>query len=200
MTMPAWVRRPLVVSLVSLITILIVSTAGHSRQGRPGSAIDYVSGLRTGRWIQLEGATQGPSSVSCTQVGQLAGDFLDDDWALRGAVRAIDAAKREFSIGGCRVRTTENTAFDNPKGVFRGFADLREGMLVEVDGTFLQSRVLLADEVDDESEELVEEPKLRNQVAVVGRIERIDPRKRVVTVMGFEFHLTEKTRLRSVID
>jgi hypothetical protein len=133
-------------------------------------------------------------------VGQLAGDFLDDDWSLRGTVSAIDAAKREFSVGGCRVRATENTNYDNPRGAFNGFQDLRAGMLVEVDGTFLRSRVLIADEIDDESGELVHEPGLRNQVAVVGRIERLDARKRLVTVMGIEFHLTEKTRLRSVIE
>lgn len=144
---------------------------------------------------------QRPSSVSCTEVGQLAGDFLDDDWSLLGTVTAIDTAKREFSIGGCRVRATEKTTFDNPRGAFNGFADLRAGMLVEVDGTFLQkSRVLLADEIDDESEELVHEPRLGSKITVVGKIERLNTRKHQVTVMGIEFHLTEKTRLRSVID
>ncbi len=186
--------------LVSLIAILAGLTAGQGQQSRTGAAAGHLSSLRAGRWIQLEGAIQGPSSVTCTELGQLTGDFLDDDWSLRGAVRAIDAGKREFSIGGCRVRASENTTYDNPKGTFKGFADLRAGMLVEVDGAFLQSRVLLAAEVDDESEELVREPKLRDRVAVVGKIERIDTRKHLITVMGIEFRVTEKTRLRSVIE
>lgn len=186
--------------LLSAIVAVVGTTVGHGQAGRPGAAMAYVSRLKTGRWIQLEGAMQRPSSVACAEVGQLAGDFLDDDWSLRGTVSLIDAANREFTIGGCRVRATGNTAFDNPKGAFNGFEDLRAGMLVEVDGTFLQSRVLLADEIDDESEELRTEPQLKSQVAVVGKIERFDPRKHSVTVMGIEFTLTEKTRLRSVIE
>ncbi len=189
-----------VILLSSLLAILLGPASGQSQPGKPGAAAAYVSGLKTGRWIQLEGVTRRLPTASCTHVGQLAGDFLDDDWSLRGTVSAIDPAKREFSIGACRVRATDNTNFDNPRGVFRGFADLRAGMLVEVDGTYLQSRILLADEIDDESEELVHEPRLRTQIAVVGKIERLDARKRVVTVMGIEFHLTDKTRLRSVIE
>lgn len=196
-------RKAQITLLASLVAMLLGPASGHAQPAQPGkqgAAATYVLGLKAGRWIQLEGSLQRLSTVSCTEVGQLAGDFLDDDWSLRGTVSAIDPAKREFSIGGCRVRATENTAFDNPKGVFRNFGDLRAGMLVEVDGTYLQSRILLADEIDDESEELVHEPRLRTQVAVVGKIERLDVRKRVVTVMGIQFHLTDKTRLRSVID
>lgn len=197
MVRPGTVRGAL---LLSVVAVMVGTATGHGQAGRPGAAMAYVSRLKAGRWIQLEGAMQRPSSIACTEVGQLAGDFLDDDWSLRGTVSLIDVANREFSIGGCRVRATGNTAYDNPKGVFNGFEDLKAGMLVEVDGTFLQSHVLLADEIDDESEELRLEPQLRSQVAVVGKIERFDPRKRSVTVMGIEFNLTEKTRLRSVIE
>ncbi len=188
------------VSLVSLIAALIGATAGRGQPGKAGTAAAHLSGLRAGQWIQLEGTATGPSSVSCTELGQLAGDFLDDDWSLKGAVRAIDAAKREFAIGGCRVRVNENTTYDNPRGTFRGFSDLRAGMLVEVDGAFLHGRMLLAAEVDDESDEMVRQPKVRDQVEVLGKIERVDARRSMVTVMGIEFHVTAKTRLRTVIE
>lgn len=186
--------------LVAWLAFLLGSTAGHGAPARPAVSAGYLASLRTGRWIQLEGRLQGPAAVACTELGQLTGDFLDDDWSLRGVVKALDPRKREFSIAGCRVRVNENTTFDNPKGTFRGFSDLRDGKLVEVDGSFLQSRILTADEVDDESEELIHEPRLKDQVMVVGKIERIDARKRTITVMGIEFHLTDRTRVRSVIE
>lgn len=197
-------RRARTVLLVALALSALAVVAGRAVDGNPsgrsGAALRYIATMRPGGWVQLEGDLRGPRSVSCTEVGQLAGDFLDDDWSLRGTVRAVDRARREFAIGGCRVRVDEDTFYDNPKGTFRGFADVRDGILVEVDGTFLQSGVLLAAEVDDESEELTEQPKLSGRLAAVGRIERIDSRKRIVTVMGIEFQLTDKTRLRSVID
>lgn len=184
----------------ALVALAMASSPGHGAPARPSPAATHFAGLKTGRWIQLEGTLVARSTVTCTGLGQLAGDFLDDDWSLRGTVHALDMARREFSIAGCRVRITDNTIFDNPRGIFRGFSDLRAGKLVEVDGSFVQSRTLIADEVDDESEELVEEPELKDQVMVVGKIERLDPKKRTVTVMGIEFHITDKTRVRSVIE
>lgn len=186
--------------IAALIAILVAIAPGHGGPGRQGSAAAHLASLRTGRWIQLEGRLQGGSTVTCTELGQLTGDFLDDDWSLRGVVRELDPNRQEFSIAGCKIRVSDKTIFDNPKGTFRGFADLREGKLVEVDGSFLQSRILAADEVDDESDELAHEPRLKTQVMVVGKIEHIDTRRRVVRVMGIEFNLTDKTRLRSVIE
>ena len=187
-------------SLLLLALVLIGSGAGRGRHATQGAAAERLSSLRAGRWIQLEGVVEGASSVSCTEMGQLTGDFLDDDWSVRGTVRSIDAGRGEFSIGACRVRVSDKTVYDNPRGTFKGLSDLRPGMVVEVGGTFLQSRILLAAEVDDESDELVHRPRLKDRIAVVGKIDRIDAPGRLITVMGIGFRVTEKTRLRSVIE
>jgi hypothetical protein len=163
------------------------------------SASDYFATLRVGQWIQLNGNVRDTTPVLCTEVKQLAGDFLDDDWSIKGAIQTLDTVRQEFVVGGCRIQVTGGTTYDDPHRRIKGLGDLRIGMRVDVEGTFLRERSLVAAEVDDESEELVHHPALKDALEIVGRVERIDPRQRLITVMGVAFQVTDKTKLRSAI-
>ena len=191
--------RLLMVGMVAIV-IMVAPEAGWSQAGKKGTPGSFLAHLRVGHWVQLEGTVQLASSMVCTEVRELTGDFLDDDWSLKGAVGVIDTQKGEFTIGGCRVRTTENTTYASSARAFKAITGLRQGMRVDVEGTFLQDGVLLAAEVDDESREIAHRPQLKSQVVVVGKIEKVDTGKRLVTVMGIEFQVTEKTKLRSVME
>ena len=184
---------------VALLATLLGSTAGWSQASKNGTLGDRMAGLRVGHWVQLEGMVRGSGPAHCSEVRPLAGDFIDDDNSLKGLVKSVDFTRREFSIGACKIRVTGNTAYDNPKGTLRGIADMRPGMIVDVEGTLLQDGTLLAAEVDDESEEIAENPRVRDEVEVTGKIERIDPRRHVVTVMGIEFQINARTRMLSAI-
>lgn len=185
--------------IVAAVAIVAAPEAGWSQPAKGRIAASTLANLRAGQWIELEGTIQATSPLLCTEVKQLAGDFLDDDCAITGVVTAVDPSNREFAIHGCRIRVTDRTIYGNDEGALRDFSDLRPGMLVDVEGTFLQSLTLVAAEVDDESGELARHPRLKDQVEVVGKLERLDVRKRVVTVMGITFQITDKTKLRSVL-
>lgn len=168
-------------------------------QGTREPAPDPLATFRVGHWVKVLGAAQGATPASCLQLKLLTGDFLDDDWAVRGSVTAVDRERREFRIGGCRVQVTDNTTFESPNRNFKSYADVRPGSYVEVEGTFLSTGILLAAEVDDEADELAKQPKTRDQIEMVGKIERLDTRKRVVALMGMDFTVTPKTQVRSVL-
>ncbi|MGH2651818.1 MAG: DUF5666 domain-containing protein [Actinomycetota bacterium] len=179
---------------------VLVPATGWCQVGRKGTAVGYLGALRVGQWIQLEGTLRPGAPAWCTEVRRLAGDFLDDDWFIKGRVESLDPVTQTFAIAGCRIQATAGTIYDNPRGTFRGFSDVRAGMLVEAEGTFLQTRRLLAAEVDDESDEVARDPHLLRKIEVVGRVERVDPRRRTVRVMGIEFQVHDRTKLRSVIE
>jgi uncharacterized protein DUF5666 len=185
--------------IAAAVAIVIAPDAGWSQPVRSRSAVSTLASLRAGQWIELEGTAQGASPLLCTEVKQLAGDFLDDDCAITGVITSVDAKKREFAIRGCRIRASDRTIYGNDEGAFRGFSDLRPGMLVDVEGTFVQGLTLLAAEIDDESSEMARNPRLKDQVDLVGKLEQVDVRKGVVTVMGIKFQITDKTKLRSVL-
>ena len=192
-------RRAGTLLVLLAVSLLIALTIGHGRGGKNPSTADELATLKVGQWIQVDGTLRADSSALCSELRLLTGDFLDDDWALKGFVQSLDAAKKELVIGGVSVQVTEDTGFDSPNRTFTGLSDLRAGLLVELEGTCLKSRKFLAMEVDDESDELAHTPWSRNQVMIVGRVERVEPSKRLVTAMGFVFQVTDRTRLRSVI-
>jgi uncharacterized protein DUF5666 len=182
---------------------LILATAGllalaHGQEAH--GAGDPVASLKPGHWVQLEGPLEADSAASCDELRILTGDFVDDDWALRGYAQSVDTLKNEITIAGIRAQVSENTAFDSPNPDFRGLADLTPGLLVEIEGTYLKNRRFLAHEVDDETDEMSRHPWPRNRIRIVARVEKLDPRRRLVTAMGFVFQLTDKTRVRSVIE
>lgn len=183
-----------------LLSVALAALAlGRAHGAKGGSALDQLATLKVHQWVQMEGIFAGDSTAGCDELQLLTGDFLDDDWTLKGYIESVDPARREFSIAGIRLRVTENTGFESPKRTFRDLADLHRGQLVEVEGTYLKNRRFLAMEVDDESNE-PNEPWRPNLVQAVGKVERVDLRRRLVWVMGFAFHVTDKTRMRSVIE
>ena len=178
---------------------LALPSSGRSQGARTEGAADHLATVKVGHWLQIEATVQADSSALCTEMRLLTGDFLDDDWALRGTLQAIAPGRREFTIGGIRVQVTKTTIFESPKRTLRGFSDLRLGMLVEVEGTYSKDRRILAAEVDDESDETARRPWSKDQIRIVGKVERVDVRQRMISAMGREFHVTDKTRVRSVI-
>ena len=185
---------------LGLILILVTTAAvGRTQPAKPGVALDPLVNLRVGHWVTLEGVQEAGRPVLCTSLRRLAGDLLDEDWSLTGLVKAVDANRQELSIAGCRIRVNHQTIYGHPNKTFSRFADIRAGMVIEAEGTFLDDGVLLAAEIDDDSHEAARQPNFRAYVELLGKIERIDVRKRLVTVMGIEFRITEKTRVRSAI-
>jgi len=186
-------------SLVAVLATLVGSNAGCGQPPRNWTPADRLAGLRVGYWVQLEGMARGAGPVRCSEARPLTGDFLDDDCSLKGLVQAVYHANQEFSISGCRIRVTPNTAYDTRNGTIRGVVDMRPGMVVDVEGTLHQDGHLLAAEVDDESDEMARDPRVRDEIEVTGKIERIDRRRNVVTVLGIEFQIDARTRLLSAI-
>lgn len=180
--------------------ILVVSMIGHGQGAKIASATDRLTTLKVGQWVQIRGGLRADSTSRCDELKILTGDILDDDWALKGSVQALNPAKLEFTLNGVGIQVTEDTNFDSPVRPFRAFSDLRMGQIVEVEGTYLKNGRFLAKEVDDESDEMARRPWAQGQIMLVGRIERVDARKRLVSAMGMVFEVTENTRLRSAIE
>jgi hypothetical protein len=183
-----------------ILLLATIAAVSLTQAAKPRVAVDPLVNLRVGHWVTLDGVQEAGRPVSCTSLHRLAGDLLDEDWSLKGLVQAVDAGRQEFSIAGCRIRVNPQTIYGHQKKSFSRFADIRAGMLIEAEGSFLHDRVLLASEIDDDSHEALREPKLRDHLELLGKIERIDVRKRLIVVMGVQFSITEKTRVRSAID
>jgi hypothetical protein len=193
--------KPRFYAFAALLAVQLLATTGsaHAQARAKMTPDEVLAAIKPGKWMQFEGVIQRDFSVLCTEAKILTGDFLETDWSITAVPRNIDKARQEFKILRLPVKTDNNTEYETKVGVFKSFADMKAGIMLEVDGTYLKSDSMLAVEIEDVSAELVADPGLENQVEVRGKVERVDIPNRTVTMMGITFHIIDKTRLKSAI-
>jgi hypothetical protein len=189
------VRTHFFAAVVPVLLLVMINSVVAQRKPQMTPA-EILAALKLGLWVKLEGVVQKDFSVLCKKVKILTGDFHEAEWSITAPPRSIDRAKKEFKVLLLPVKTQEDTQYKAKRsiaGIFNSFADLKEGMLMEVDGTYQKDGTFLAVEIEDKSADLIEEPGLQNEVEAVGRVERINVAKRTVMLMGIIFQLTDKT-------
>lgn len=186
------------IRILLLAMALLVPTAAHAKGARTGRKADAFATLKTGQWIRIQGVLLKDRILQCTELKILTGDFLDDDWALTGQIDEVDVRTRSLSIGPISIRVAQDAAIEGVNGRAQSFAGMRRGMIVEVDGTYLNDRTFLAMDVDDESDE-IEYPPGEQHLCVVGKVEAADPGRKRIHAMGLIFILSDDTQMKSVI-
>ena len=183
-------------------TTLVLWGAGAARaqSGRAGTPSELISALKVGQWVKIEGTAANAATVPCTQAKMLTGDFLDGDWQISADVRRVDAAKGTFQVFTMPCKLADGCAFkskNNPG--FKSLAQLKPGMYVNVEGTFLRDGTLLANKVSDKASELDTKPDHKGSVRLRGRIDKLNPSAMTVTVMNITFQVNSHTQAKSVI-
>jgi hypothetical protein len=189
-------------SFAALLTIQLLTTISFAQtQGRAKmTPAEILAVIKPGQWMHLEGVIQKDFSVMCTEARIITGDIPENKWSITTVARSIDPAKKELKMLRLLIKTQMDTEFESKTNfTFKSFADLKAGMFLEVDGTYLKDDTFLAVEIEDISTELVADPSLENQVELDGKVEKVDIPKLTVTLMGVTFHIVDKTRLKSAI-
>ncbi len=184
-----------------LAALLLITTSSARAQNRAQmSAVEILAAMKPGQWMHLEGVIQKGFSVMCTEARILTGDIPENKWSITTVARNTNPAKKELKLLRLLVKTQMETEFESKTNpTFKSFADLKPGMFLEIDGTYLKDYTFLAVEIEDISTELTADPTLENQVEVDGKVEKVDVSNRTVTLMGITFHIIDKTRLKSAI-
>lgn len=136
-----------------------VSRATVRINGASATAAD----LRTGMRVQVKGKSDNNGNNEATEV--------ESDAEVRGAVTAVDAASKSFSIGTTKVVTDTNTVFDDLTPA--SFDAIKEGVVVEVDGTRNAAGDIVATRVEGKTTRAGgggedEKDELRGPVTAVG--------------------------------
>ncbi len=184
-------------SLILVASLFITAHTGWT-QNKPGVSIDVFKTVKPGQWVQLEGVPQRDFTVMATEIKVLTGDFQDDDWEAFGTVRAVQKENKQFDLLLVKMKVNADTDFETEElnGKFKGIVDLKPGMLVEIEGTYLKDGTFLVNEVQDETKGKADEA---GTVTFRGKVEKIDPVKRSVTVMGTKFTITSNTQTKSAV-
>jgi hypothetical protein len=192
-------RIPVVAAALLAVLLLATATPGSAQSKMWMTPAEILAALKPGQWVKAEGTVQKDFSVLCTEIKFLTGDFLDDDWSLTGVVRKVDHEKQEMEILLLPIKIQKDTEFENDAGTFKSFAQVKAGMLLEIEGTYLKDGTFLANELEDESAKLAEDSSLANTIEAEGKVEKIDAVRNTLTLMGITFKINDRTKSRSVI-
>jgi hypothetical protein len=177
-----------------------VAGAARAQSGGGGTPAELMSALKVGQWVKIEGPAGNTPSVQCSEAKMLTGDFRDGDWQITGDVRSVNAAKGTFTVFTTPCKLAEGCTFKSKKSPgFKSLAQVKPGMYVNVEGTFLRDGTFLAQKVADKADELEEKPDHKGLVRLRGRIDKLNPAAQSVTVMGITFQINSRTQAKSVI-
>ncbi len=184
---------------VILITISLfwaAATPGSAQSKAWMTPDEIMAAVKPGQWVKLEGGVQKDLSVQCKELKILTGDFLDDEWSISMIVKKVDPEKQQVEIMRMPVKIKQDAEY---QAGLKSFSDIKAGMYLDVDGTYLKDGTFLAKQVEDESIKLVEKPETANEVDIKGKVEKVDPASNSLTIMGIAVRITDTTKSRSVI-
>ena len=162
---------------------------------------DILAALKPGQWAQLEGIIRPDRSIQCMEVKLLTGERLDNDWSITGITGKVNQEKQEVEIFRLPIKVQPETVFKEKIGTFKSFADVKPKIMVKAEGTYLQDGTFLARQLKNIPPEPAKKPDEESDkvIEAVGKVEKIDPTTRRVTLMGMTFQLTQKTKGESVV-
>jgi predicted RNA-binding protein len=183
--------------LVALLLVGVYSSVAQKKGSMP--AADILAALKLGQWVVLEGPVQRDLSVQCTKLKLLTGDLLDDDWKIIGTIRKVDKQKQAIEILRLPIKVPPEVEFKDVDGKLKSLADVKFNMFVQAEGTYLKDGTLLAKQIKNEAAKLVVKPHLKDEIEARGKVEKIDPTNRTITLMGITFQLTDGTQGMSAL-
>src|SRR5438093_9560923 len=134
---------PVAVIVALLVPLAVGPAAAEHRSKVMPSQSEFLMELKPGQWMRVKGQVQRDLSVLCTEAKIMSGDFLDDDWSVTGVVRGIDPNKQEIAIHRYAVRLKDRAEFESADESFKEFGDVKPGMFVQVEGTYLKDGTFL---------------------------------------------------------
>ena len=193
-------QRHVFMGVLVALLLVVVHPGGAQIRGKMTTA-DILAALKPGQWAQLEGIIRPDRSIQCTQVKLLSSERLDNDWSITGVAGRINKEKQEVEIFRLPIKVQPETVFKTKTGTFKSFADVKPKIMVQAEGTYLPDGSFLARQLKNKPLEPAEKPDEEPDkvIEAVGKVEKIDPTTRRVTLMGMTFQLTEKTKGESVV-
>ena len=163
----------------------------------PITVAELFSKAKPGMWVRLEGTPLPDQTIRCSKARIITGAIQDDDWAIKGQIRSVEPTSRQLMVGRYRVKLQATPKF-TPVTSLHGFADLKVGMYVKVTGTYT-AEGFVARKVDDQSADVAQKVGADKKVQNQGKVERVDPARKAIVLMGTTYVLSPDTKATAVV-
>src|SRR5262245_36202761 len=114
------------------VSLMATTAPGWAQAKMWMTPAEVLTALKPGQWVKMEGTLQKDFSVWCTEIKILTGDFLDDEWSISTMVKKVDLEKQQVEFLQLPVTIKKDAEY---QGALKSIADVKVGMLLDVDGT-----------------------------------------------------------------
>ncbi|MCB0264995.1 MAG: hypothetical protein KDH95_24410, partial [Calditrichaeota bacterium] len=94
------------------------------------------------------------------------------------------------------IHFDNNVEYEDKFDVIKSFSDIKQGMIVEIEGSYLQDGTFLANEIGQIE---VKKDEERNEIEWTGKIQEIDIKNLTITVLGHTMIFNAETKLKTVM-
>lgn len=180
--------KKLSVLFAALITMMMLNTDASAQKIEK-----FLSTLKVGDWVELEGLPQRDLSVIVDEIEVVRGEMEDDDYEIAGLINRVSLKERTIYMVNLPIKLAKDAEYDEDGGSIKSFSDIKAGLYVEVEGTYLRDGIFMGDEIA--VEDFKEDEK--HMVDWTGKVEAIDPQGKTITVFGHVLTFTEQTKFKS---
>ena len=178
---------------------LLIAGAAVAQTERALTPAELMGALKVGQWVKLEGAMANAPVVQCSQARVLTEDMPDGNSQITANVRSVDLGKGTFVVYKTPCKVVQGCTFKSKtQPSFIGLAQVKPGMFLNVEGTFMGDGTLLARRVTDKSDEVAQKPERKALVRLRGRVAQLNSGAKTMTVLGVTFQVGANTQAKSV--
>ena len=194
-------RRFFSAAIVATFAVALASSSFAQSRPGTGGPEEFFKRVKPGQWVEIEGIPQKNLTILATKATILTGDFQDDDWEISGAVTTVLPEKNQFRVGTLVINVNKDAEYETATEgkTFKGLKDMKPGMIVEVEGTYLKNGKFLAMEIEDETDNPKKKKKknIDKLIKLVGKIKKVNPSHNSIEIMGNTFVIGSKTKVKS---
>lgn len=189
-------KKTAILSIVFLMLMAMVQSAFAQKTMDTAKYQKFLSKLKVGEWVELEGIVQPDFSVLLQEIEVVYGEVEEDDWEINGKISRVDPEKKNAFMLMLPIHFDNNVEYEDKLNVIKSFSDIKQGMMVEIEGSYLQDGTFLANEIGQIE---VKKDSERNEIEWTGKIQEIDIQNLTITVLGHNMIFNTETKLKTVM-
>ena len=94
---------------------------------------------KTDEWVEFKGTAQSDSVILLHEIKVIYGEVEDDDWEINGVIDSVGTEEKRIYMLSLPIKFDKDTEYNQ---AFESFSDIRSGIFVEIEGSFLQTAFL----------------------------------------------------------
>jgi hypothetical protein len=176
--------------------IVLAAIPARSEPGTSHASEHWLSHLRPGQWIKVEGRLDTHGGLRARELKFIAGDR--DEAQVTTSITSIDPLAKSFRTSmGIQVVTDRRTEVQGREKHQTSFSALQPGVRVEAEGKLRKDGAFLAEEV--EIQKTKKDGDSPDDDEITGRIESVDGQARKVVLLGIPVFFDDRTKLKSPV-